>query len=97
VIDAPASQHGTATTAAARPLSRPRTEPPLDGLGAYRVYECLGTGGFASVYRARRIGVSDACDLALKRLHPHLMSDDGVIRAFAREARLAYLLDHPAI
>ncbi|HSN26410.1 MAG TPA: serine/threonine-protein kinase [Kofleriaceae bacterium] len=97
MIDAPANQHGAATTPATHPIPRPQLEPPVTLLGAYRVYECLGTGGYASVYRARRVVDADPGDVALKRLHPHLMSDDDAVRAFGREARLAYLLDHPTI
>jgi len=97
VIDAPARLHGAASAAETRPIVRHRLEPELDGLGPYRLYERLGIGGHATVYRARRIGQPDACDLALKRLHPHLARDDEAIRAFGREARLAHLLDHPVI
>ncbi len=97
MIDAPANQHGGANTPPTHPIPRPQLEPPPAVLGAYRLFECLGTGGYASVYRARRITDSDTCDVALKRLHPHLMSDVDAVRAFGREARLAVLLDHPTI
>jgi serine/threonine-protein kinase len=81
-----------------RPIERIRLD---DGtpirIGGYRLYERLGKGGQACVYRARRIGDPDARDVALKRLHPHLIDDDASIQAFSREARLAHLLDHPVI
>lgn len=66
-------------------------------LGPYELYERLGTGGHACVYRARRSGDPDAADVAIKRLHPHLTSDHEAVQGFGREARIAYLLDHPAI
>ncbi len=80
-----------------RPPGPPPPEPPPDRLGGYRIYERLGTGGQACVYRARRIGDPDACDVALKRLHPHLIEDESAVQSFGREARIAYLLDHPVI
>ena len=66
-------------------------------LGPYVLHERLGSGGQACVYRARRRDDRDARDIALKRLHPHLADDPAAIQAFCREARIAYLLDHPAI
>ncbi len=66
-------------------------------LGPYELYERLGTGGHACVYRARRGGDPDAADVAIKRLHPHLTGDHEAVQGFGREARIAYLLDHPAI
>lgn len=72
-------------------------EPTPVTVGAYRIYERIGSGGQACVYRARRLGDPDACDVALKRLHPHLTGDEDAVQSFAREARAAYLLDHPAI
>ncbi|MBZ0237391.1 MAG: serine/threonine protein kinase, partial [Deltaproteobacteria bacterium] len=66
-------------------------------LGPYRIVERLGSGGQAFVYRARRDDDDGGGDVALKRLHPQLADDERELRAFAREARLAYLVDHPAI
>lgn len=66
-------------------------------LGPYRVIERLGSGGQACVYRARRLGEGGGADVALKRLHPELAEDERELRSFGLEARLAYLIDHPAI
>ncbi len=66
-------------------------------LGPYRLFERLGAGGYACVYRARRIDDPLGPDVAIKRLHPHLIHDEAAIACFGREARIAYLLDHPVI
>jgi eukaryotic-like serine/threonine-protein kinase len=70
-------------------------QPPM--LGPYRLYERLGAGGLASVYRARRVGDPEARDVAVKRLHPHLAHSPGAIASFAKEMHLSCLLDHPLI
>ena len=80
-----------------RPIERVSASAAPVRLGAYRLYERLGRGGQACVYRARRVDDPEARDLALKRLHPHLIDDEGAIEAFGREARIAQLLDHPVI
>ena len=85
------------TASSTRPIERSKLDPQPATLGAYRLYERLGAGGQASVYRARRIEGPDPCDVALKRLHAHLADDDAAVRSFGREARIAYLLDHPVI
>jgi serine/threonine protein kinase len=85
------------TVSTARPSERTGRDVHPARLGAYRLFERLGSGGQAFVYRAQRIGDPDACDVALKRLHPHLTDDDAAVRSFGREARIAYLLDHPVI
>ncbi len=87
-------QHAADTT---RPLERPARGAATVRLGGYRLYEQLGKGGQACVYRARRIGDPDGGDVALKRLHDHLLDDAPSVQAFGREARIAYLVDHPVI
>ncbi|MCB9562016.1 MAG: protein kinase [Kofleriaceae bacterium] len=83
--------------ATTRPLERVRPSTQPATLGAYRLYERLGAGGQACVYRARRLDDPDAGDVALKRLHPHLTDEPVAIASFGREAHIAYLLDHPVI
>ncbi len=61
------------------------------------MHERLGVGGMACVYRGRRRGDPTARDVAVKRLHPHLTEDATAVASFVREARIACLLDHPAI
>ena len=90
----PAVPEGTHPTAPSAPV---RVEPPPNQLGHYRLNERVGVGGQAAVYRARRLDDPDGRDVALKRLHPHLIDDPGSVQGFSREARIAYLLDHPVI
>jgi len=59
----------------------------------YVLGERLGSGGTATVYRARR----GAEEVALKILHPHLARDEAVRQRFVREVAIARTLDHPAI
>lgn len=66
--------------------------------GAYSVYECLGSGGMASVHRATiEIGAGVVREVALKRLLPQLVGDPLFVEDFIREAKLAAQLDHPNI
>jgi serine/threonine protein kinase len=88
------------------PTPRGREEPSapylaaddFDRFGPYRVYECLGTGGMASVHRATlRVGGGAVRDIALKRLLPQLADDRKFISDFVREAKLAAQLHHANI
>jgi eukaryotic-like serine/threonine-protein kinase len=64
----------------------------------YRVHECLGAGGMASVHRASiEIGDGVLREVALKRLLPQLATDKKFIEDFVREAKLAANLNHPNI
>ncbi len=66
--------------------------------GAYRVHECLGAGGMASVYRATiDIGGGVERDVAVKRMLPQLANDKKFVEDFVREAKLAANLNHPNI
>ena len=66
--------------------------------GAYRVHECLGAGGMASVHRAEiDIGGGVIREVALKRLLPQLADDKKFIEDFVREAKLAATLRHANI
>ena len=80
----PAVPEGTHPTAPSAPV---RVEPPPNQLGHYRLHERVGVGGQAAVYRARRLDDPDGRDVALKRLHPHLIDDPGSVQGFSREAR----------
>ena len=50
----------------------------------YRFTGKLGTGAFGAVYQAEhtRLGKS----VAIKVLHPHISSDEGIVERFRREA-----------
>ena len=63
--------------------------------GRYLVYERLGVGGMASVHRAELSGVDGFTKVvALKRMLPHVATDEDMVKAFVREARLASYLRH---
>jgi serine/threonine protein kinase len=64
-------------------------------LGHYRVLELIGRGGMGEVYRAR----DEKLDrhVALKRLTPDVVRDEGRRRRFEREARALAALNHPHV
>jgi serine/threonine protein kinase len=63
--------------------------------GPYLVYEQLGIGGMATVHRAETTGIAGfRRPVALKRMLPHVASNDDLVRSFVREARLASHLRH---
>jgi eukaryotic-like serine/threonine-protein kinase len=61
--------------------------------GRFRVTAFIGEGAMASVYR----GVQEAepRDVALKIMHPHLVSDATFVGRFRREAKAAARIVHP--
>ena len=68
-----------------------RGEPHL--VGRYEIRERLGTGGFASVYRA----YDPLLDIerAIKVLHRHLADDPTIRDRFIREGRALARIRHP--
>ena len=68
---------------------------PGDRLGRYELGDELGTGGMASVFRAKDTELRR--DVAVKVLFPHLAKKDEITRRFQREARAAAVLEHPNI
>jgi serine/threonine protein kinase len=62
----------------------------------YRIEEELGTGGFATVYRATHLLMRTT--VALKMLHPWITrSRPGVVESLCEEARFTSLIDHPNV
>jgi len=68
---------------------------PIEALGKYRILEELGRGGFATVYRAEDSTLGR--EVALKVLHPQLLTEAGWVERFHREARAIARLRHPHI
>jgi serine/threonine-protein kinase len=72
------------------------TKDPLLGRtigGSYFMLELVGVGGMGRVYRAeqRMLGRT----VAIKVVHPHLLSDEQSVARFYTEARAASRLNHP--
>jgi|GEM_PF-2534328 len=73
------------------------TEPDFTGrrIGkGWSLTRLIGHGGMASVYEAEN---DSGRRVAIKLLHQRFTSDDRVLRRFAREARLANSIPHPAV
>lgn len=66
-----------------------------DRIGNYIINGFAGTGATSFVYRARR--ESDFGAVAVKVLHPHLISDEVKRRRFLREAQMMMAMRHPNI
>jgi serine/threonine-protein kinase len=67
-------------------------------IGRYALYNEIASGGMASVHLGRLIGpVGFARTVAIKRLHPHLASNEDFVTMFVDEARLAARIQHPNV
>lgn len=64
-------------------------------VGRYHVRGVLGSGGFATVYRAWDASLER--EVALKVLHPHLATDPALRDRFLREGRALARVEHPNI
>ncbi|GAG10118.1 unnamed protein product, partial [marine sediment metagenome] len=64
-------------------------------LGKYQILSELGRGAFATVYRA--LDTTLDREVALKVLHPQLLTDPTFVARFKREARTMADLTHPHI
>lgn len=77
-------------------LSRAASDDPLIGRmigGSYLIQELVGVGGMGRVYKAEQANLGRT--VALKVIHPHLLSDEQTVARFYTEARAASRLNHP--
>jgi len=71
---------------------------PILTLDKYNLLEVIGSGGMATVYKARITGPMGFEKLAaVKLLHTELGSDRDVVRMFIDEARVGAQLNHPNV
>ena len=63
--------------------------------GRYHIEKRLGSGNMGEVYQA--LDLEQGRKVAIKRIHPHLVSDGDAIQRFQREARALSRLHHPGI
>ena len=67
-------------------------------VGPYRVVGRLAMGGMAELLMGRRVGPSGFTrTVAVKRILPHLASDEDFRNMFLDEARLAAMIQHPNV
>ena len=81
----------------ASPAPAHDTTSPLDlwDVPGFEVLEKVGSGGMASVYKARR--KRDGASVALKIPNENFVSDEKFLRRFHHEAEVAARLKHPNI
>ena len=72
---------------------------PTDGtrVGRYTILREIASGGMATVFLARREDGGGARNVAIKRLHPHLATEEEFVTMFFDEARLAARIHHPNV
>ncbi len=69
-------------------------------LGPYRIEAKLGSGGMGKVYLAEavdRCAVPPGTRVAVKVVHPHLLSDRVFFKRFLREAEIGRRVTHPNV
>ncbi|MCU0479653.1 MAG: protein kinase [Anaerolineae bacterium] len=64
-------------------------------VGAYQITEKIGSGGMATVFKARQPRLDR--DVAIKVMHQNISQDTNFLARFEREARIVASLDHPNI
>jgi serine/threonine protein kinase len=72
--------------------------PTIERLGRYELLGEIASGGMATVFLGRVTGAKGFQRLvAIKRLHPHLESEEEFVSMFLDEARLAAKIRHPNV
>ena len=96
----PPEKAAPAAPVADKPSSGEATSPSPSGttFGQYVLEEHIATGGMAQVYKARMLGLEGfQKTVAIKRILPHLTTNDEFVKMFVDEAKLAAQLSHPNI
>ena len=78
--------------------SQPEPTDPLVGqtiAERYEIVELIGTGGMGRIYRAKQRVLDRS--VAVKLVHPHLLSSEPMVMRFLQEARAASRLNHPNV
>ncbi len=73
-------------------------EDPFVGMtfaGRYKIIELIASGGMGRVYRARQTLLDR--EVALKVIHPHLLTTDQIVARFLAEAKTSSRLSHPNV
>ncbi len=77
-------------------MSQPLPQPIQ--FGKYTLYERIGRGGMADVFKGRITGPAGFERVfVVKRILPHLSDDQAFIKMFVEEAKLSARLNHPNI
>jgi serine/threonine protein kinase len=82
----------------AEQVARPNPEDPLLGrviAERYEIIELVNVGGMGSVYRARHRALDRP--VAIKFIHPHLLTAEDVVTRFMIEAQTASRINHPNV
>ncbi len=67
-------------------------------VGRYELVSRIGSGGMGEVFLARAAGAGGfAKEVVIKRILPHLASDDGFVQRFIEEGKLVVRLRHAGI
>lgn len=68
---------------------------PASNIGTYEIIAQIGSGGMATVYKARQPKLDRF--VAIKVMHRLFLSDNSFLSRFEREARIVAQLDHPNV
>lgn len=71
---------------------------PTPILDRYALFDAIAQGGMATVHIGRQVGAAGFSKIvAIKRMHPHLATNEQFVNMFVDEARLAGRLHHPNV